>query len=253
MTDMNSKNPEENPLDPAENLAERYLATQVARARRSLNLTRIFGMLSVFFSLAYLGWVTLGLQQYLRPVPAAQLANGIILERVSDQGPQLAASIREQLPTLISQIPDYAQQQVPVYREALEDRFQADLTQSLGKSSAQLDQGLDEYLQGHQQEIKQALTAGQDPQATQQLGAEIGQEFLTSLKQTTVNGETVQSKLDASLTSLQQVQKKMDRLANAKDLSPQEKKTRHAIAVMSQAIKKNVPPAPALTAATLKP
>ncbi len=226
---------------PANTLSEQYLLDQVQKERVGLSRTRLYGIISIAAVLAYMGFITLNLQQFLQPAQAAELARGVIAERVDTEGPQIADQVKQQIPILIGQIPDYAQQQFPTLREGLENQFETTLTENLTSSSDQLDKHMDEYLEAHKDEIKLALTSGQDNAAVSQLGDGLTQEFLASLKENMVNGETVQSKLDNSLSSLTDVKKKMDRLANAKDLTPQEKKTRHAIAIMTKTINRETP------------
>ena len=236
---------------PANTLSEQYLLDQVQKERVSLSRTRLYGIISMAAVLAYMGFITLNLQQFLQPAQAAELARGVIAERVETEGPQIADQVKQQIPILIGQIPDYAQQQLPTLREGLENQFETTLTENLTSSSDQMDKNMDDYLNAHKDEIKLALTSGQDPAAVSQLGDGVTQEFLTSLKENAVNGETVQSKLDNSLSALTDVKKKMDRLANAKNLTPQEKKTRHAIAIMTKTINRETPQAmPVVTTAS---
>lgn len=226
---------------PTQALGERYVLDQLQKARVTMHRTRVFSVASMVVFLGYMGFMTANLNQFLQPRSAAELAGGLIAQRVTEQGPQIADQIKQQLPILIGQIPDYVQEQLPTYRQGLEERFQSDLTAKLRSGSDQVDKNMDSYLEAHKDEIKAALTAGKDSAAVQQLGNSTSQDFLSSLKTTQVNGEALQSKLDQSLTSLSGVQKKMDRLANAKDLTPQEKKTRHAIAIMAGTINREAP------------
>ena len=226
---------------PTQALGERYVLDQLQKARVSMHRTRLFSIVSMVVFLGYMGFMTANLNQFLQPRSAAELADGLIAQRVNDQGPEIAEQIKQQIPILIGQIPTYVQQQLPEYRQGLENRFESDLTANLRSGSDQVDKNMDEYLEAHKDEIKAALTAGKDSAAVHQLGNSTSQEFLSSLKTTQVNGESLQSKLDQSLTSLNGVQKKMDRLANAKDLTPQEKKTRHAIAIMTGTINREAP------------
>ena len=250
-------NPEQPPFDdanvpdlpsdahavPANTLSEQYLLDQVQKERLSLSRTRLYGIISMAAVLAYMGFITINLQQFLQPTQAAELAKGVIAERVDTEGPLIADQVKQQIPIMIGQIPDYAQQQMPTLREGLENQFESTLTENLTSSSDQLDKNMDDYLDAHKDEIKLALTSGADPAAVSQLGDGITQEFLTSLKENAVNGETVQSKLDNSLSALTEVKKKMDRLASGKNLTAQEKKTRHAIAIMTKTINREVPKA----------
>jgi len=241
--------PEPTPI-PANALAEQYLLDQVQKARVDLSRSRLFGAISILVVAAYMTYITSGLQQFLRPTSAAELAGQVIHERVSEEGPQIAEQVRQQIPTLISQIPDYAMQQLPTYRANLEDQFESSLTQNLASSSDQLDKNMDTYLDAHKDEIHLALTSGQESGAVKQLGDSVTQEFLTSLKENAVGGESIQSKIDSTETALVQVRAKMDRLANGKNLTPQEKKTRHAIAIMTKTINREVPKVTAVATAS---
>jgi len=245
------------PLPPADNVPEQYILDELARGKISLNRTRIFSIVSLVSVAAYMGFITVNLGNFLRPTQAAELARGIIAQRVEEQGPDIAAQFKQQIPVLIDQAPAYAMSQLPVYRQNLEDQFDESLKTNLASGSTQLDKNLDDYMASHKDEVKTALASGADPAATKSLGDGITQEFLGSLKTTQVGGESIQSKFDSSLASLSDVQKKMDRLASGANLTPQEKKTRHAIAIMTKTINrvtpKLTPAAPVTTASGAVP
>jgi hypothetical protein len=229
------------PLPPAGTVSEQYILDELAKSKISLNRTRIFSIIALVVTAAYMGFITVNLGQFLRPAQAAELAQGLIAQKVQEQGPDIAAQFKQQVPILIAQAPDYAMQQLPVYRQNLEDQFDKDLTTNLASGSVQLDKNLDDYMTTHKDEVKSVLVAGADPAAVKQLGDGVTQEFLGSLKTTQINGESIQSKFDSSLEALTAVQKKMDRLANNSNLTPQEKKTRHAIAIMTKTINRHMP------------
>ena len=229
------------PTPPADSVSEQYILDELAKSKLSLNRTRIFSIVSLLAAGTYMGFITVNLGDFLRPTHAAELAKGLIAQRVQEQGPDLIAQARQQIPILIGQAPDYAIAQLPVYRQNLEDQFDKDLSTNLASGSGQLDKNLDDFMTAHKDEVKGVLASGADPAATKTLGDGITQEFLASLKTTKVNGESIQSKFDSSLESLTAVQKKMDRLANATDLTPQEKKTRRAIAIMTKTINRETP------------
>lgn len=240
------------PTPPAGNIAEQYVLDELAKSKISLNRTRLFSIVSLIAAGVYMGIVTANLSQFLRPAPAAELARGLIAQRVEEQGPDIAAQFKQQVPVLIAQAPDYALTQLPIYRQNLEDQFDKDLTSNLEAGSAQMDKNLDDYLGSHKDEVKSTLASGADPAAVKTLGDGVTQEFLASLKTTQINGESIQSKFDSSLEALADVQKRMDRLAANKNLTPQEKKTRHAIAIMTKTINRETPklPIPVTVAAT---
>lgn len=232
------------PTPPADSISEQYILDELAKSKISLNRTRLFSIVSLVAAVVYMSVITVNLGQFLRPAQAAELARGLIAQKVEDQGPDIAAQFKQQVPVLIAQAPDYAMQQMPVYRQNLEDQFDKDLTTNLAAGSDQLDKNMDDYMHTHKDEVKSVLASGADPAAVKSLGDGVTQEFLSSLKTTQVNGESIQSKFDSSLEALTAVQKKMDRLANARDLTPQEKKTRHAIAIMTKTINRHTPSLP---------
>ncbi len=237
------------PTPPAENIAEKYVLEELAKSKISLNRTRLFSIVSLIAAGVYMGVVTANLSQFLRPAQAAELARGLIAQKVEEQGPDIAAQLRQQIPGLISQAPDYAMAQLPVYRQNLEDQFDTSLKTNLKSGSDQMDKNLDGFFSTHKDEVKSALASGADPAAVKSLGDGVTQDFLGSLKTTQVGGESIQSKFDSSLEALSSVQKKMDRLAANSGLTPEEKKTRHAIAIMTRTIKRETPKLPSTTAA----
>ncbi len=233
------------PTPPAENIAENYVSEELAKSKISLKRTRLFSIIALIVAAVYMGVVTSNLSQFLRPTQAAELARGLIAQRVEEQGPDIAAQLKQQVPVLIAQAPDYAMQQLPVYRQNLEEQFDTSLKTNLESGSAQMDKTLDDFFATHKDEVKSVLASGADPAAVKTLGDGVTQEFLGSLKTTQVNGESIQSKFDSSLEALTAVQKKMDRLAANSGLTPEEKKTRHAIAIMTKTIKRETPKLPA--------
>lgn len=237
------------PSEPAQSAAEKYLVEEVEKVRASLIKTRWICIGATIATLVYLGFVTANFQQYVAPVSAANMTKAMIAQKLEDAKPQIVDGVKQQIPILIAQVPTYAEQQLPIYRQRLEDQFEKDLTANLKKGSTDLDAKMDGYLTDNKDQINSVLASNQDPAAVSKLGDGISQEFMASLKTTSVGGESIQSKLDSTLESLGQVQRKMDRLANAQDLTPQEKKTRHAIAVMTQTINRQTPQAPPIAVA----
>ncbi|MEO7716007.1 MAG: hypothetical protein ABIY70_07385 [Capsulimonas sp.] len=241
------------PNEPAESASDKYLIAEVGKVRASLTRTRWICIASAVSTIVYLGVVTANFQQYVAPVSAANMTKAMIGQKLTDSAPLIIDGVKQQIPVLIAQVPTYAEQQLPIYRQRLEDQFEKDLTANLKKGSTDLDAKMDGYLTDNKDQINSVLSSNQDPAAVAKLGDNISHEFMTSLKTTSVGGESIQSKLDSSLESLSQVQTKMDRLANATDLTPQEKKTRHAIAVMTKTINRHTPQAPTVAVALIPP
>lgn len=227
-----------NPVTPAAGTAaENFLASEVAEAKRSLMITRIASALSALFVLFYLGYITSRFQDSMRPANAADIAKGIVAERVDTNATAIAEEVKTRVPILIEQMPDYAIKQMPDYRQRLEDQIVGDISGYAAENAPKLGEHLEDFLTAHKDEVKQLIDDGQNPAVTEAVGAQLEQEIMASLKETDAGGgETYREKLDKSLVSLQEIHKKMDRLAAGKDLTPSETKTRRAIAILASKI-----------------
>jgi hypothetical protein len=224
-----------NPVTPAAGTAaENFLASEVAETKRSLMITRIASAVSALFVLFYLGYITNRFQDAMRPANAAEIAGGIVAERVDTNATAIAEEVKKRVPTLIEQVPDYAIKQMPEYRQRLEDQIVGDITGYATENAPKLGEHLEDFLTAHKDEVKQLIDDSQNPAVTEAVGAQLEQEIMASLKETDAGGgETYREKLDKSLVSLQEIHKKMDRLASGKNLTPSERKTRRAIAILA--------------------
>lgn len=229
-------------VSEADEVAGRYIHTELKRARRSLLVTQAVALASVLGTLAYLGYITITLQRTLEPKNAAEVANGLISERVQTQAQSLADQTKERVPQLIAQLPDYALKQMPVYRASLETQIDSDLNTNFAQAAKAMDGHFDGFLKDNKTEVAALLRDGNDRQATRALGLALQGEFQKFLKTTPMsqNNETAQQKLDQTLVALQQVDKQLARLAANKNLTPQEQKMRRAVAILSANIHKGV-------------
>lgn len=225
-----------------ETVAENYVHSQLLKARRSLRMTQIFSALLVLGTLLYLGSITSTLRQSLQPTAAAEIADGLIAEKVNEQAQSLAQQTREKVPGLIAGLPDYAIKELPNYRTGLENQIETDMRTHFASASELMKGHVDEFLTTNKTEIADLLKTGQNPAATKELGAALEAEFYKFLKEVPIDkgGETGQQKIDQTLVSLQQIEKKMLHLAGNKNLTPAEKKMRRAIAIMSRNIDQHV-------------
>lgn len=225
--------------------AETFITQEVAEAKRSLMITRIASAGLALFVVIYLGVITSKFKDSMQPANAAEIAHGIIAERVEDNATQIAEDLKKRVPTLIEQSPDYAIKQMPEYREKLENQVIGDLTGYAAQNAPKLGEHLDDFLSSHKDEVKQMLDDGQNPAVTEKVGEQLEQEFLASLKDTDAGGgETYREKLDKSLSALEEIKKKMDKLAANQNLTPSEKKARRAVAILASKInEKTVAPA----------
>lgn len=226
--------------------AEHFLEQEVVAARRGLRRTQLFAGLCTLAILLYMTYLNTTLARTLEPKTAAEIARGLITERIETQADDIAAQVKERVPAMVADVPDYALKQMPIYREKLENEVEADLQQYLTKNATSLEGLVDDLLVKHQEEIKQVLTDGKDPAVVKALGDKMHEELMGRLAQLQVNGETLQSKIAQSLDALQKMQERMHRLATAKDLTPQETKARRAIAILTHTIESKRTQTPAV-------
>jgi outer membrane murein-binding lipoprotein Lpp len=228
--------PDANPPAPPNgaSIAEEFLAAELAATRRALQRTRIAGVLVVLVVIGYMSFVTRALQQELQPKAAAQLATTFVLGQVNEKTDALASQVKERIPALVAGLPDYAQRELPRLREALEDRIEQDFQAHCQTTAQQLGRHLDDFLQAHVVQIRALLnTAEKKPEMLQALAPDLEQEIVRHLGDKSAGDESLKEKIDQALVELQKVEAQVDRLAKNVNLTPQEKKVRHAIAVIA--------------------
>lgn len=239
-------NPNEEPIVPnpgepvvvtsGEPVAENYVHTQLAKERKSLQTTRIATVVVVAAVGLYVGYLTQTFRANLEPRTAATITKGIVTERLNDVEPQVSSYIHDELPKFIRQAPDYAIAQLPKYRESIEDRVETDLRSYAKENSDKLTKELNTFLEAHKDQVEGMIQAGQDPKGANEMGDQIEEQFRTFLTEQPVAGDTLQARLDNTLDALNRVQTRTAYLAANKGLTPAEKKTRHAIALLMRKI-----------------
>lgn len=224
------------PSSSGEGTAERYIALELQKTRASLMRNILVGLAVLALLSGEMLYLTNGFASNLAPHAAAEVAEGFVAQQVNDRGPDVAAQVKQKIPELIEQVPDYALKQMPAYREALENRVEADLTRQCQATAPQLGQNLQTFVSAHKDQVKQMLASGNDPALVSQVGEELKATLRDYIQQKPANGESVAAQINMSLSSLQDIEKKMQRLAANKNLTPEEQKTRRAIAVLSHSI-----------------
>ncbi|GAB4460711.1 MAG: hypothetical protein OHK0029_25030 [Armatimonadaceae bacterium] len=218
--------------------AEAYIENKLHEARQSLLRTQVLSVLLAVFVIGYVGYITYRMNEALEPRNAAEIAQGLVASQVERQGPELIAALEERIPKLIRQAPEYALEQMPEYRNRLEDQIVQDMQQYFRENSQQLSSVIDEVLTENREEIRAMLEEGDNPAVAQELGNTMEERFMTFLEQTPVtSGETITVKLDESLKALKKIEGDMERLASGNNLTEQEQQARRAIAILAQTIR----------------
>lgn len=216
-------------------VAEQFLERELAATRRTLRHTRVGGFVIVVAVVAYMSFVTRALQKELEPRAAAKLATTFVQGQVNEKTDALASQVKERIPALVAGLPDYVQRELPRHREALEDRIEQDFKEHCQATAQQLAKHLDDFLQAHIVQIRTLLnTAENKPELLQALAPDLEQEIIRYLSDKSAGDESLKDKIDQALVELQKVETQVDRLARNVNLTPQEKKVRHAIAVIAR-------------------
>jgi hypothetical protein len=215
-----------------EQAAVQYIRDQLDKSRSSLQRTRTIGIVLVVAVGTYMAYVTSGIRSQLQPRSAATIASARLYELVDEQSASLADQLKKGIPTFVGQLPDYALRAMPQYRADLEARVEADFRRYCQHTAQEMAKHLDAFLADNKDKIKEVLTTGQDLEMVRQLGPALELKILAYFKTKVDGEESIQDKFNEALGALDKVATTLNRLATAKDLTPQELKTRRAIAVM---------------------
>ncbi len=230
----------EQPATTAEfSLADQFVQSEILRCRRNLRLTQIGGTTLAAFTVYSLLFITNGFATALQPNEAAAIAQGMIQARVSDGIPKFQSYIKEQLPIMVARVPDYAKQQIPIYRRKIENQLEKEIDVYAKQTAPQLDQRVDAFLNDNKEAVRAMIVSGGDPQSSAALGQNMKQMFFDYLSSTSVGGETLQSKIDQTLTDLTTISLRVKRLADNKNLTDNEKKARRAVAILLRSVDDN--------------
>lgn len=231
---MNTPDPSNPAPPPGATVAERFLADELVATRLALQRTRIAGVIIVAVVIAYMSFVASALNKQLEPKVAADFATTFVADQVMEKTDALASQVKERIPALVAGLPDYLQRELPRHREALEDRIEQDFKEHCQATAQQLGKHLDDFLQAHIVQIRTLLnTAENKPELLQALAPDLEQEIVRYLSDKTAGDESLKDKIDQALVELQKVEAQVDRIAKNVNLTPQEKKVRHAIAIIA--------------------
>lgn len=216
-------------------VAEQFLADELAATRRALQRTRIAGFIIIVVVVGYMSVVTGALNKQLKPKAAAEFATVFVTGQVLEKTDALASQVKERIPALVAGLPDYVQRELPRHREALEERIAEDFKEHCAATSQQLGKHLDNFLQAHVVQIRTLLNMAENkPELLQALAPDLEQELVLYLSDKSAGDESLKDKIDHALAELQKVEKQVDHIARGVTLTPQEKKVRHAIAVIGR-------------------
>lgn len=222
-----------------EGVAERYVAAELKKARATLRTTQIVTVLGLAALTLYLGYMTSRVVQYAQPEQAAEVATGLIAERVNVSAADMAEQFKTKIPGIIAQLPDHAIQKMPEVRQALVSRIETDLRSHAAQSSDEMGKHLDEFLATNKSQIQTVMEAGADRAALKSIGPALEQEMMAYLSiKPAKGGDSIRDSVNKSLKMLQTMKTETDRLTANKNLTLEQRKTRRAIAIIMGTVKR---------------
>jgi hypothetical protein len=212
-----------------------YLAQELPKARQAFKRTRIIGIILILFVGAYMGVISTIMVNFFQPKAAAEVASGMLAQHVASDGPVLAARIEWEIPHLIHEVPDYLITELPVYRKELQQSLVAEYQAYCLSLNTELGKQLDKLIDEHKAEIKTLLENAGDRDTIRKTLPDFDKVINESLKNN-VEGQALKDHIDEMAAALKEVEKRMDRLANGSNLTPEEQKARQALALLTKVI-----------------
>ena len=213
-----------------------YLAQELPKARQTLKRTRITGVGLILFVGAYMGVISTIMVNFFQPKAAAEVATGMLAQRVVTDGPVLAAKVEWAIPHFIHEVPDYLIGELPVHRKELQQSLETEYETYCNSLNKDLGDQFDRLIDEHKAEIKTLLENASDRDTIRKTLPDFDKVINEALKNN-VEGQALKEHIDEMAAALKEVEKRMDRLANGSNLTPEEQKARQALALLSKVIK----------------
>ena len=229
-----------------------YLAQELPKARQILKRTRIIGIILILFVGAYIGIISTIMVNFFQPKAAAEVASGMLAQHVVKDGPILAAKVEWEIPRIIHQVPDYLIGELPVYRKELQQSLETEYQAYCNSLSKDLGDQIDKLIEEHKAEIKTLLESAGDRDAIRKTLPDFDKVIAESMKNDP-EGQALREHIDEWAAALKEVEKRMDRLASGSNLTPEEQKARHALALLSKVIDANAKMSEDVSAPLTKP
>lgn len=156
--------PKESP-QTGEAIVAAYLAQELPKARQLYKRTQIICVVLIIFVGVYIGTITTIMVNFFQPKAAAEVASGMLAQRVAIDVPLIAARIEWGIPNLIHEVPDYLIGELPIYRKELQQSLETEYEAYCNSLSKDLGDQIDKFIDAHQAEIKTLLENANDRDA----------------------------------------------------------------------------------------
>lgn len=216
--------------------AEQFVKEELAAAKGSLRNTQIFGTIIMLALSIYMITITTGFIKELQPDTAVKTVQGFAVAQIEQAGDAVLNEVSTRVPEMIQKAPDELIKYLPEVRKTAEQKFEEQLTQYCAQTSGQLDENLAKYIADNKEKIQAVIDASNDEGAAAELGPTLREEVMAYLEEPQADGKSVKGEIDESLAMLNEASRKMNLLAAGKNLTPEQKKTRRALAIVANTI-----------------
>jgi hypothetical protein len=236
------------PDSRAEGAAVAYIADQLPKARKALKRSRILGAALVLVVGVYFGVITVITTNLFQPRAAAEVTSGMLSEHIAKQGPTLVAQAEKEIPILLRQLPDYLIEEVPRYREQIEHSLETELSAHCAILEREMGNQMDALIDAHKPEMKALMENANDRAALRKIVPDL-ERLVNNFLDGTSDGAGARQHINDLAAELQEIDHHVQRLADNKNLAPEEQKARRSLAILARAIKSKLE-APSSTTTT---
>lgn len=237
MSEEKKENPGKSNAGGAASTAENYIDEELIKARKGLKTARIVMGVLVAIVLTYMSFITVQLGKFTDPEQAAELAVVYARPHLDTQVAALMEQLDTQIPKMLEGLPDQVLDSLPRYRADIQARITAAMTEQATKTSDEMGEQLDTFLEAHGDSVAELLRSSDDPDVVREFAVEITSEITRVLDEPGPGHESIREKLNLSLAALRGIEDHVARLAQGgKSLTEQEQKQRRVIGILIRTI-----------------
>jgi hypothetical protein len=128
-------------------------------------------------------------------------------------------------------MPDTIIDRLPIIRATIEEQLENSLRRYSTELSTELGEHLDLFLADNHDELAAFAALSKQPDFVNQFGDGLERQFVALLNRPYADGSSIRTHLQDGFAGLQHLEMRLDRLANADDLTAHEQRLRQIIAL----------------------
>ncbi|MBM4079789.1 MAG: hypothetical protein FJ278_08825 [Planctomycetes bacterium] len=207
------------------------LTQQIQTVRSRTHTLLVVGIIVLAIVVGYLSWLTSQVRGTVGdPEGLAQLIKTEADNRLPDLLKELERSLKDQAPEVIKTLREALLRELPNVRKTLENQVGETLDVLMDRLDAEFDPIIDKAIQDHKKDLQPLIAMATDETKAVKL-----QEKFADILEEQIGFELdeVLAKFEKSMTA---IEKRLDRLHTAKDLTPEEQLEKELIATVMIAI-----------------